>query len=58
MIPLGVRPRLEGKQRTLLSSRVAMRVLPPPARGPGTLIPSAQRLVWAANTESDTTETP
>ena len=23
-------------------------VLPPPARGPGTLIPSAQRLVWAA----------
>ena len=24
-------------------------VLPPPARGPGTLIPSAQRLVWAAN---------
>ena len=23
-------------------------VLPPPARGAGTLIPSAQRLVWAA----------
>ena len=23
-------------------------VLPPPARGPGTLIPSAQRFVWAA----------
>ena len=23
-------------------------MLPPPARGPGTLIPSAQRLVWAA----------
>ena len=23
-------------------------VLPPPARGPGTLIPSAQRLVWAS----------
>ena len=23
-------------------------VLPPPDRGPGTLIPSAQRLVWAA----------
>ena len=27
-------------------------VLPPPARGPGTLIPSAQRFVWASNPSS------
>ena len=27
--------------------------LPPPARGPGTLIPSAQRLVWATKIDME-----
>ena len=34
--------------RVLIKSGPGNRGLPPPARGPGTLIPSAQRLVWAA----------
>ena len=43
---IGVEKNQYGQVKSLIIPLAV--VLPPPARGPGTLIPSAQRLVWAA----------